>query len=96
MRIFTVTGTLPPEAVSAASTAAEMIAATHPDAAQKILEQVIAYACDKRVSSPQALMEKLSIAYNNPRESRHEMLILEKWFCSPLNTIIENSGGFRG
>lgn len=73
--------------------AAELIATTHPEAARQILSVVLAYATAPGVSSPPALIKKLSAAAMNPGESVTDIKLLENWFCHPLNTVIEKSDG---
>ncbi len=72
--------------------AAEAIAHMAPEAAKVILAIVQAYVADAGVSAPPAVKQLLDQAHKSPGEARHEMRLLEEWFCHPLNTVIERTG----
>lgn len=63
------------------------------ESAQKVLSVVQTFVSHPLVSAPPQLIEKLDSNALSP--NAEDIKLLEQWFCDPLNTIIEKSGGLQ-
>lgn len=61
--------------------------------ARAVLAVVDQYVNHEKVDAPPQLKEKMTAALESPAANIAEINLLEKWFCDPLNTEIEKSGG---
>lgn len=71
-----------------------LVEAGHAIQAQKIMETIAAYVTHPKVVAPPQVVEKVAGAALAPNSE--DLKIIEAWFCDPLNTVIEKSGGFSG
>lgn len=60
--------------------------------ASQILGEVLKYVDHPKVSAPPQLRDKLVACIADPCNNLMTMAQLERWFCDPMNTLLEQSG----
>ena len=71
--------------------AAALVSIYEPDAAARILREVLKFTDDPKVSAPPQLREKLAAAAADPNNNLMNLKVLEMWFVDPFNSVIEKS-----
>lgn len=66
------------------------------DAAGVLMGEIVKYVHDAKVDAPPQVKALVADCQAAPGVMLTGIDQLEQWFCDPLNTVIEQAGGFSG